>query len=850
MPENSSESNEVKASGALGTNVEKLYWWIAENPPDGLTPRESQVSLVALLWAIHAPHDLKQFLNVTPFLDEVFNFLEQIVSNESYQILAKCGIYLNCIGTVADHISSNEEAIHDLLGSIIDPKKSEKSHPMHSELGRYYMYSALMCDAETGSPENDELLIQLNAVEILCHILLFYSIYPPQRYLLEPSGEFYKLSGCGRSQLSGAGLYIRQFSNDKALDQSEDVRAFESINELYDNINQQRDAETQAYKYFRPLLRLVTKREKNGSAGGGGKGRGRWNSNYWSGGFVKGRDGQFQERFEEGDGDADILIINTPDSTGDEEQEAGLVPEENALEDELILVTDETPKARRIVAKHQVKHLEMANQHLPFDWSRNTTAELSEALQLFGQLIRQSTDDLVMETVCIAVIMLATGETLERVVTLFRFYYLGDRVSRKSIAYCWNPDNRAGGWKIYPILPRQQTRLTPTQRAFCDQHVRDRGIELPDTLRIGLFIHKAFSKETLQSKAGKKLFTRKVSTYRTTLNQILSFLPEGNRINEHRIRSHLFNTIVSQISGDVAEATLMTGRYHPMAKTRLHYSAYPVHHLQDLYISALETMVNDVYREGYDQPDQRLSRTEQDQSEVIGSDYSPRKTAIQQAVSSLSTSLKKRPGKDSQAEISHFHNRYTLYTVLMAGFCTGYRAVKDPFPAIPDIDRETGLCVISDKDGPDFYNSRLVWLPSMLISQLDHYDEHRNVVISMLVMNNDNIERLSTLPDLFFLDDKLHVLPVRPSTLKPLLEDLLPLPINTNRRYLRTHLRLRGCPTEIVDAFMGHWARGEEPWGRYSSLSYGQITTELKRHLEPLITELGFKAIRSRMYGY
>jgi len=49
---------------------------------------------------------------------------------------------------------------------------------------------------------------------------------------------------------------------------------------------------------------------------------------------------------------------------------------------------------------------------------------------------------------------------------------------------------------------------------------------------------------------------------------------------------------------------------------------------------------------------------------------------------------------------------------------------------------------------------------------------------------------------------------------------------------------------------MGHWARGEEPWGRYSSLSYGQITTELKRHLEPLITELGFKAIRSRMYGY
>ncbi|MFL0806438.1 MAG: hypothetical protein K6L60_04005 [Oceanobacter sp.] len=848
MSESSSEFSEVKASAALGTNVEKLYWWISENPVEDLTPRESQVALVVLLWAIHAPHSLKQFLNVTPFLTRVFNFLEDIASDEISASLLKSGINLNCLGAVADHLCGNEEALYDLLGPIIDPKKSEKSHPMHSELGKYYIYAALMCDAEAGGEENDELLIELNTAEILCHILLFKSIYPPQRYLLEPSGSFYTHSGLGRSQLNSAGLYIRQFSNDKALDQVDDLSSFQSLGELYDYINQQKDDDTQAYKYFRPLLRLVIKEDKNGFLGGGRKGGGRWNLNRWSSGFVRGRDNLFQERLE--DNGTETLIVSTPDSAGDEEQEAGLVPEENALEDELILVTDENPKARRIFAKQQIKHLEMANQHLPFDWSRNTTTELYEILNIFGKVIRKSTDDVVMETVCIAMIMLATGETLERVGSLFRFYLPGDRVYRKAVAYCWNPRSREGFWIIHPTLPNQITRLSPSQRGFCEQHVHDRGIELPDALEIGLFIHKAFSEETLQSKAGKKLFTRKVSTYRTTLNQILSFLPEGNRINEHRIRSHLFNTIVSQISGDVAEATLMTGRYHPMAKTRLHYSAYPVHHLQDLYISALETMVNDVYREGYDQPDQRLSRTEQDQSEVIGSDYSPRKTAIQQAVSSLSTSLKKRPGKDSLAEISHFHNRYTLYTVLMAGFCTGYRAVKDPFPAVPDIDRETGLCVISDKDGPDFYNSRLVWLPQLLISQLDHYDEHRNVVISMLVMNNDNIERLSTLPDLFFLDDKLHVLPVRPSTLKPLLEDLLPLPINTNRRYLRTHLRLRGCPTEIVDAFMGHWARGEEPWGRYSSLSYGQITTELKRHLEPLITELGFKAIRSRMYGY
>ncbi|MBL33525.1 MAG: hypothetical protein CMI10_01340 [Oceanospirillaceae bacterium] len=849
MPESSSKDNEVKASAALGTNVEKLYWWISENPVEGLTPKESQVSLVSLLWMIHAPHDLRQFLGITELLPDVIENLTKIAPEGMLQRLRRSGVCADSMQLTALHLHENEENLIDVLGTIIEPKSSGARHPMVRNLGKFYVYSALMSLSESNSPKVDELLNSLKSAVLLCHAQLLISNFPPQKYLLVPSESAYQSKEAGREKSIFACRFIRQASYDLEKAYTDDIGAFETINELYKSLESKKDLDVEAYKKLAPLLRhTLNGYEGSGSGGGRRGGRGRWTFNGWFDGFVRGRDGLFQERFE--DDGSDTLIINTPDSEDEEEQEAGLAPEEKALEDELILVTDDNPKARRILAKHQVKHLEMANQHLPFDWSRNTTAELSEVLKLLGKLIRQSTNDLVLETVCITMIMLATGETLERVATLFRFYWLGNKISRKAIAYCWNPDSQGGLWKIHPILPSQQVRLSPAQRAYCEQPVRDRGIELPDALKIGQFIFKAFPEEVLQNKVGRKIFTRKVSTYRSSLNQILSLLPEGNRINEHRIRSHLFNAIVSQISGDVAEATLMSGRYHPMAKTRLHYSSYPVHYLQDLYISALEAMVNDVYREGYDHPERHLPRNAQIQLEVIGSDYSPRKSAVQQAVSTLITSLKKRPSKDSLSEMTEFHNRYTLYTVLMTGFCTGYRAVKDPFPSVPDIDRETGLCVISDKDGPDFYNSRLVWLPPMLIFQLDHYEEHRNVLISMLVMNNDNIELLSTLPDLFLLDDKLNIVPIRPSTLKPLLEDLLPLPINTNRRYLRTHLRLRGCPTEIVDAFMGHWARGEEPWGKYSSLSYAQVIEELKHYLEPLVSELGFRPIRSRMYGF
>lgn len=848
MPESSSEQ-EVQASTALGTNVEKLYWWISENPVEGLTPKESQVSLVSLLWTIHAPHDLRQFLTITELLPDLIETMINIAPEGMLQRLRRSGVCADSMQLTALHLHENEESLIDLLGIIIEPKKSGTRHPMATYFGKFYVYAALMSLPELKEAEDDELLNALKSAVLLCHARLLIDDFPPQKYLLVPSEEAYQSTEAGREQCIIACRFIRQASHSTKYAFIDDINAFETINELYKSLESQKDSDTEAYKMLAPILRhTLNPHEGRGSGGGKRGGRGRWTFNGWFDGFVRGRDGLFQERFE--DNGSETLIINMPDLEEEEEQEAGLAPEENALEDELILVTDDNPKARRIFAKHQVKHLEMANQHLPFDWSRNTTAELTGVLKLFGRLIRQSTDDLALETVCIAVIMLATGETLERVATLFRFYWLGNKTSRKAIAYCWNPDSQDGFWKIHPILPRQKARLSPVQRVYCEQPIRDRGIELPDALKIGQFILKAFPEEVLQNKSGQKIFTRTVSTYRSTLNQILSILPEGNRINEHRIRSHLFNVIVSQISGDVAEATLMTGRYHPMAKTRLHYSSYPVHHLQCLYISALEAMANDVYREGYDHPERLLPRNAQVQSEVIGSDYSPRKSAVQQAVSTLIASLKKRPRKDSLSEMVEFHNRYTLYTVLMTGFCTGYRAVKDPFPAVPDIDHETGLCVISDKDGPDFYNSRLVWLPPMLIFQLDHYEEHRNVLISMVVMNNDNIELLSTLPDLFLLDDKLHIKPIRPSTLKPLLKDLLPLPINTNRRYLRTHLRLRGCPTEIVDAFMGHWARGEEPWGKYSSLSYVQVIAELKHYLEPLVSELGFRPIRSRMYGY
>lgn len=80
-----------------------------------------------------------------------------------------------------------------------------------------------------------------------------------------------------------------------------------------------------------------------------------------------------------------------------------------------------------------------------------------------------------------------------------------------------------------------------------------------------------------------------------------------------------------------------------------------------------------------------------------------------------------------------------------------------------------------------------------------------------------------------------------------LMAEFLHFPANVHRRFMRTTLLDRDCPPEVVDAWMGHWNTGQEPWGAMSSFSYGDFVEELRKHLVPVLDELGFVAIRSSL---
>lgn len=182
-----------------------------------------------------------------------------------------------------------------------------------------------------------------------------------------------------------------------------------------------------------------------------------------------------------------------------------------------------------------------------------------------------------------------------------------------------------------------------------------------------------------------------------------------------------------------------------------------------------------------------------------------------------------------------FHNAFTSYCVAMLGALTGYRAVKNPLTNIHALDESTGFLVISDKDFDDYRNARLTWVPPVLHAQLRAYAMYRAYLVRCLQLENDNPAFF------FFLNDDRRTKPVTPQSLADSLRWSSELPLNANRHYLRTRLAEKRVPGEIIDAFMGHWDLGEEPYGPYSALSPADFKAAISPTLTSIVAEQGWR---------
>jgi len=198
-------------------------------------------------------------------------------------------------------------------------------------------------------------------------------------------------------------------------------------------------------------------------------------------------------------------------------------------------------------------------------------------------------------------------------------------------------------------------------------------------------------------------------------------------------------------------------------------------------------------------------------------------------------------------KVAEFHNLYTSYTALLLMFSTGTRPVWgfsrphiiDPdetpgsdFKNVPGWNQATKrneklkpeFCTWRDKDGPDGYHTRLLWMTTQLRVQLVHYQRYLDRLLKHAKCDKENKATLSKLSQrtFFFLRSAQEgLLPeeISPQALKEAFAAHdYHAPTNANRSFLKSEWLEHDGPPDVIELFLGHWDRGEEGFTASSAL--------------------------------
>lgn len=312
----------------------------------------------------------------------------------------------------------------------------------------------------------------------------------------------------------------------------------------------------------------------------------------------------------------------------------------------------------------------------------------------------------------------------------------------------------------------------------------------------------------------------------------------GGRLTLRRVESFLAGQIYAR-TGDWADAALVTSNGR-LNQARCYYYAPSSTHLSSVYAQVWRGVHTALLRAGAEDvpPVEASSRARNVTRDTgvyhVGSHGCPTDEAVAELMAALagwcSDALSGRKFGAATA-----HNALAGYTFVIALWLTGARPVVEAVD-LTQLDDSSGFFAIEDKTGDAHYSARVAWLPPRVRAQIDRYRARAKTLET--TVGADLSRRF------FFVLDGHAVEPSR-AVLARVLPDY-PLAWNAHRHWLRTRLRELGVRGDTVDALLGHGARGQEPYRRYSCLSPAAMRQEAAPALEKLSRRMKWQLIPGR----
>jgi hypothetical protein len=516
---------------------------------------------------------------------------------------------------------------------------------------------------------------------------------------------------------------------------------------------------------------------------------------------------------------------------------------------------------RRTREKHNA--VAMSNQLLPTQWGRLTLQELTLFLRSVSNLTRDKKAHISFsygkisnqELAAMLTAMYWTGNDLA---TVHQYRFCKTRNDLPQVESLDPNDFRfvfdSEEWVHGSLRPDYKSLLKEPAKQFLNDTYN--YVILPIQNGTAGILRRCLATrvdKTQKKWRSKRIFEQNLADYDVAVTAFLRSINRKYkiRLTKTRIANDLFQRLC-QYGGDIVEPMLITGRGHYLGMVPLHYSSPSLYRLQTVYTGTCQ-LISDAVYQSLEKPAKpaKVNKDQFPETEAIQKYAGGRHYLIKGMVTKLldgeqglvqrfNECLKFAGFNDYWVNL---HNDYTLYVVEMLGFATGYRAVRDPLDSLAQIDWLTGFACISDKDDLDYYNARLVWIPSLVRDQIRNYQQHCRQLGERLMLINPRLAKKllnhgdpsdGAVPFLFLLKPDGRLLKLRPTEIYKRLRDIFPVPVNANRSYLRNRLRELDCPGEMVNYFLGHWENGEEPFGPYSTLS----PQAYKQALEPLLEQI------------
>jgi len=808
-----------------------------------------------ILWLVTADCHLLAF---TTAASRLLTVLDQIPS--TWQS-AETDAQIMSWRPVLEWVVAEEDSLTVEIGEHFSRKVNTAKHnPMRGSRSTEFPHYSVLCEPlPLGAP--GDLFILLTAQMLIAHVVAMREFSSVDDYRIDGKDKNWRFLPNG---LSPAALAVRRLTETKyqhfLLELSPELPPQEFAQELSEGeplANPVVENDKLALSRF--LQKVWDLLDWHGHDGGGSGGRSQ-GGHKWVGGRLEGFNLTI-ERQPGGDDDDPSTGWGTTDTVkfGDMSKrrkkariKIDLPPDEDD-EDEEVLLSDfdcSTTKpdagAYARAARTKVRFMMRSNQLLPWDYGTLSRSEISglhrkidgEIKALFR--IQEWTDlqTLEVEALLALEIMLWTGSDPQRTALVKTCHEATERPDADLaivIPKDGNPKNFR--WRIKVLRPDYMSEVSSTLGQIRSQATT---YDLPDLIGQADAVQKLLARRP-QQMVGQTLFTHGEEELFAHIKKWLKQRFPDGRITANKIQWVLWLT-VHQMIGDPAIASCVTGTHHPLARVRLHYTSPWVLDIQNHYINAASSLSKHC-ETTHEVPGLKGDWMARSRNSSVGARLCPTLPAVRTMFTELKTDVTRTAAYSDLAGFIEHHNLLTLYTVQFFAYNTACRAIVTPYLRFDSIDTASGRASLSDKDDDFCHKTRLVWIPEPLRHHMAAYQAHLNQVKA----SRRHTPALLKEPCLFLGSDNQLCL-VRPKLIEPLLKRYLNVEVNTHRRFLRTKLIERSCPPEIVDAFLGHWNAGEEPFGVFSSFSFDQYVSTLRVYLDPLLEEIGLtRPIVSRL---